>query len=325
MGIPDYEYTIEQCDVPDVRRNSLVEYRVFRRKCLENIRGDSNTSVMNQVHDLAWHTAVFRTLNEARRLEPTRAVNGAMWELITAGYANLMTLGIRKLVDRDPRTDSVWNVIAQVERRPELLTREKFVCYDGLPYDHENAYRKYVSSLDMSGGSHVGWVSNKGPDAWSMSDMLHKAFDRLCGHPAKRKRSDTIDPAVLARLKDRLAHPAIEKVCAMADKLVAHAERLAKDSDAAPVATYNDIDEALKHIVKVANFLSSHFFYDAAFGSVVATPQFDVLEALDQPWVTTANLPALHKNWQDVSRAMDAWGDDTDEGLLSPRPAPRTP
>jgi len=30
---------------------------------------------------------VFRTLNEARRLEPEHAVNGAMWELITAGYA----------------------------------------------------------------------------------------------------------------------------------------------------------------------------------------------------------------------------------------------
>lgn len=60
----------------------LAEYRLFRRKCLEYLRGDAPTSVMNQVHGLAWHTAVFRTLNEARRLETERAVNGAMWELI---------------------------------------------------------------------------------------------------------------------------------------------------------------------------------------------------------------------------------------------------
>jgi hypothetical protein len=50
--------------------------------------------------------------------------------------------------------------------------------------------------------------------------------------------------------------------------------------------TYNDIDEALSQLVKVANYISANLFYDAAFGSVVATPQFDVLEGLDQPWAT---------------------------------------
>ena len=70
-----------------------------------------------------WHTTFFRTLNEARRIEADRRVNGAMWELITAGYANIMTLGIRKFVDRHPDTDSVWNVISQIERRPESRPR----------------------------------------------------------------------------------------------------------------------------------------------------------------------------------------------------------
>jgi hypothetical protein len=128
VNLHEYEYPIEQCDVPAVRRPALTEYRLFRRKCLEYLRGNAPTSVMNQVHNLAWHTAVFRTLNEARRLEPERAVNGAMWELIGHGYASLMTLGIRKLVDRDPRTDSVWNVIAQIEKRPELLHDESTSC-----------------------------------------------------------------------------------------------------------------------------------------------------------------------------------------------------
>lgn len=106
----------------------------------------------------------------------------------------------------------------------------------------------------------------------------------------------------------------------MADKRVAHAERLAEDTEAVSIETYNDVDEALKHIVKVASLLSSHFFYDAAFGSVVATPQFDVFEALDEPWVTTANLPALHQHWQDLARTMDGWADDADEGLLPLKP-----
>ncbi len=270
---------------------------------------------MNQVHDLAWHTAVFRTLNEARRLEPKRSVNGALWELTTAGYAALMALGIRKLVDGDRRTDSLWNVMALVERRPELLTREKFVCYDGLPYDYEVVQQAHIASLDPLGGAH--WLSTTGPKAWAMSAMLHEAFDKLSGTTAtKRKRADKISSSVVTRLKEGLSHPAIEKVCTLADRRIAHAERLSESSEPMPTATYNDIDQALKQIVKVSNFLSTSFFYDAAFGSVVPTPQFDVLEALDQPWITSENVPALHKYWSELCDSIDAWAMDSSEEFL---------
>ena len=317
MSIPEYEYSLEACDVPEVRRAALGEYRTFRRKCLEYMRGAADTSVMNQVHDLAWHTAVFRTLNEARRLEPERLVNGALWELTTAGYASLMTLGIRKLVDKDPRTDSLWNVVAMVERRPELLTREKFVCYDGLPYDYDAVHRDYLASLDIRDGVRVRWLPNSGPKAWSMSEMLHKAFDKLSGADAtKRKRTDIIHPSVLTAVKEGLSHSAIEKVCTLADRRIAHAERLSESSDPIPTTTYDDIDQALKQIVKVANFLSTSFFYDAAFGSVVPTPQFDVLEALDQPWITKENIPALRRCWGALSDSIDAWATGASEDFL---------
>jgi len=68
----------------------------------------------------------------------------------------------------------------------------------------------------------------------------------------------------------------------------------------------------------VANYISANFFYDAAFGSVVATPQFDVLEGLDQPWATTENLPALHSHWHEVSAAMDAWAGESDSLMVGP-------
>jgi hypothetical protein len=281
------------------------------------MRGVADTSVMNQVHDLAWHTAVFRTLNEARRLEPKRMINGALWELTTAGYASLMSLGIRKLVDKDRRTDSLRNVVALVERRPELLTREKFVCYDGLPYDYEAVWKDHKASLDIQNGVHVGWLPTTGPKAWAMSEMLHKTFDKLSGASATmRKREDEIQPSVLTAVKEGLSHPAIKTVCTLADRRVAHAERLSESSDAIPTATYNDIDQALQQIVKVANFLSTSFFYDAAFGSVVPTPQFDVLEALDQPWITTENIPALRKHWRELSDSMDTWAQGASEEFL---------
>lgn len=320
MAIPEYEYPLEECDVPEVRRKALNEYRLFRRKCLEYLRGSAETAVASQIHALTWHTVVFRTLNEARRLEPERAVNGAMWELIAAGYATIMAMGVRKLVDKDPRTDSVWNVLIQVEKRTELLSRENFVCYDGIPYDHEGAYMRYVESLDMSSGGHVGWLPTTGPEAWATSQMLHKAFDDLAGGPTKRKRIQTVQPYIIANLKSLLSQPAIEKVCAMADRVVAHAERFAEGGEAAPTVTYNDIDEALRIIVRVTNFLSSRFFYDAAFGSVVPTPQFDVLDALDQPWVTSENLPALQEHWYALSKTLDDWASDSGDDLLGNSP-----
>jgi hypothetical protein len=320
MQIPEYTYTLEQCDVPAVRRAVLREYRLFRRKCLTYLHGDADTSVMNQVHRLAWYTAVYRTLNEARRIEPERAVNGAMWELLTAGYANLMTLGIRRLVDRNPSTDSVWNVTAQIERRPELLRRENFVCYDGLPYDHAAAYRRYLNTLDLSSGGHAGWVTTTGPDAWGTSDLLHQSFDALAGYPPKRKRLDKVQPDILASLRTQLADAAVVAVCTMADKQVAHAERLAENSDAVPTVTYNTAQTALEKIVRVANFLSANFFNATTYGSIVPVPQFNVLEGLDQPWVTTENLPALHEHWHATSEAMAAWAYNTEAGFLPPKP-----
>lgn len=249
----------------------------------------------------------------------TGTVNGALWELTTAGYASLMALGIRKLVDRDPRTDSVWNVIAAIGRRPELLTREKYVCYDGLPYDYEAVKQKYVESLDLRGGVNVRWTPTTGPEAWSTSEMMHQAFDKLAGIKGKRRRTDTVQPELLQALKDGLSHQAIEKVCAMADRLVAHAERVAESADPIPIATYNDIDEALKRIVKVASFLSSSFFFDTSLGSVVPTPQFDVLEGLDAPWATTANLPHLHQYWNELSSSMSEWPNSTHDEFLPPK------
>jgi hypothetical protein len=178
-----------------------------------------------------------------------------------------------------------------------------------------------IASLDMSSGSHVGWLPTKGPEAWAMSEIMHKAFDRLSGNPAKRKRSDIIQMSILSALKKRLSHPAIEKVCTMADRRMAHAERISEESEAVPIVTYDDIDAALKQIVCVANVLSSSFFYDVAFGSVVATLQFDVLQHLDEPWVTPQNKPLLHTYWRELCTSMDSWA-NTDDGEFLPAERP---
>jgi hypothetical protein len=313
MHIPDYRYPIEQCSVPEVRRPQLKSYRDFRRECLERLQGDAETSVRNQILDLTWHTAVFRTLNEARRLEPRRSVNGAMWELTTAGYANLITLGIRRLVDTNPKADSAWNVLERIARRPELLTRELFVAHDGLPYDYEKVLEAHLKTRTVG----VQYLSTVGPDAFDTSQRMHEDFDAVCGRPSKRKRLDRIDTGIFDVLRAQLKHPVIEKVCTMVDKTVAHAERIDPKGPAVPIATFNDVDEALGRIVRVCQFISWNLLAEGGFSSVMATPQFNVLEHLDQPWCLKATLPALHEYWNALSRTMDEWGNAAEEELLA--------
>lgn len=325
MSVSDYEYLLEQCDVPEARRRALEEFRGFRRKCLEYLNGDSATSVANQVYSLTWQTVVFRTLNEARRLEPRRRVNGAFWELTSIGYAHIMALGIRKLIDKDKRADSLWNVIAQLERRPELLRREFLVCYDGLPYDHAAASERWRSTLDMSTGVHVRWSPTRGPEAWSSSERLHATFDALAGYPKKRRRADLPQRSVIAYLKNQLASPPVTKVATSADRMFAHAERIAAGSEELHMPTYENIDEALRSLVRVANFISSTIFNDGAFGDVVPTPQFDALDGLQRPWVTRKNLPALELHWESLTGTINRWAYDTNQDFLPANPADAPP
>jgi hypothetical protein len=104
----------------------------------------------------------------------------------------------------------------------------------------------------------------------------------------------------------------------MADKQVAHAERLAENSQAVPPMTYNTVQTALEKIVRVANFLSASFFNATTYGSIVPVPQFNVLEGLERPWVTTDNLPAL---WHEISQTMAQWAYNTEAAFLPPKPA----
>jgi len=318
MRIPGYKYPVDECSVPVVRRRGLEAYRSFRWDCLERLQGDADTSVLNQVLGLTWHTAVFRTLNEARRIEHDRSVNGAMWELITVGYANLVCLGVRRLVDRHTDTDSVWNVVTRVERRPELLTRENYVCHDGLPFDFEAVERKHIASYVP--GSGARWLATEGPEAFESSRLRHEAFDGLCGYPSRRRPLDKVETSIFSALRTQLEHPTIEKVCRMVDRTIAHAERLAQGAAAVPVATYNDIDEALGIIARVAQFLSWNLLGEGGFGSIVATPQFDVLASLEEPWCKADTIPALQEHWYAVSKNMDDWVSTTEARLLPAKP-----
>ncbi len=239
-----------------------------------------------------------------------------MWDLISEGYASMVTLSVRKLVDKDSRADSLWHVVRELEKRPELITRECYVCHDGIPYDYQKVEEERLEQRRRGELPLVGWVDTEGPKASGTSELMHEAFDKLAGVSIdSRKKLQRIDGAVVDNLKGGLQHPAIKNVSELASRKFAHAERVTPGATPIPQATYNEVDEALKQLVKIASFISSHVFYDVAFGSVVPVPQYDVLEALDLPWVNKALIPALHDYWSEASREIDGWAADGDQFL----------
>ena len=306
MNFRDYQFAVEACSVHPESRKRLAAYREFRTKCLERLSGDESTAVSQQLHDLSWHTMVFYSLNETRRIEGQRLVNGALWELIGAGYANLMTVGIRRLVDTHGAVTSLATILKDIEAHPEFFTRELFVAFDGIPFDWSVGYEEHVRRVITDGpGASFSRQETKGHTAWGTSKLMHRAFDKLSGvQPEKRRRSDTIPPHVFANVRRVLGAPSILLVKTFTDKVVAHAEHLAQGNDVA-VPSFDDVENALRTLTRATNFMASFFWH--GIGSVVPTPQFDVFQDLDKGWALPQSLPKLHDYWHERQNQIDAW------------------
>lgn len=109
---------------------------------------------------------------------------------------------------------------------------------------------------------------------------------------------------MLEKLSAALKSDAIRRVTTYTDKVIAHAEHLTDDIE---LPTYNDIDESLRILCQVSNFISTTILYDSDRSQVVATPQYDVTQHLDAPLALSTTLPALRQFWADYSRERDGW------------------
>ncbi len=95
---------------------------------------------------LVWQDAVFRLFNEAWRLEDSAQPSGVtaplLAEAVVNGYVANLVLGVSRLTDKaDYGKSGARNVVSlrrlvdEIKGKRDLITRENFVCYDGLVYD----------------------------------------------------------------------------------------------------------------------------------------------------------------------------------------------
>lgn len=313
-----WRYSVDDCDVPESRHGRLEAYREFRAECLDCLHG-STLSVSNQLVSLAYYTTIFRTLNESSE----QHINNVLWQLGGAGYASLLAAGIRRMIDRDDRTMSLWWVLERIEKRPELLTRELYVCHDGLPFDWRTVQLEVLSSV-VTNESGIGSFPLHGARGWAESRRMHDAFDELMEAPlagAKRRRLDVMSPGIIGRLKEELKAPSMDRLHTWADRRMLHAERLTA-GEVVETPSFEDVTDAIHRAARVLQFVSTNLFWDRHVSNAVPSMNFNWSKQLTIPWASIEQLPAIKAEWKRFSKELDQAMDGDGRQFLPARQTP---
>lgn len=316
---PTYKYGIDQCDVLDKAR--LVEFRAKRIEWVDLLEKDKLHSVSEQLSSLVWQDAVFRLFNEGRRLHdpslPTSSMAFLLAEALTYGYVNGLVLGVSRLTDPRQETKkgdrnvvSLRRVFEDIRDHRHLITREIFVCYDGVIYDV--AMMPSPSMRGGDGGS--GWIAIGGSqDAWTPA-RLHNHFDALSGvSNANRRRDDVIADQAFNEIEALLSSPIFEKLRALRNKVVGHAADPASRASLADFGfTLLEAEEALKLLCRVQQRLQIGLLWNSS-STVMPIPQFDIMEHMDQPFLRPDQIEVLSPFWDDLVRAREGWSKEPGE------------
>ena len=303
-----YKYAVSVCDVRN--KGNLENYRQKRAEWLSFLVGDEPHSISSQISTLSWDFCLFKTINELRRIsveQPTKSVgfNPYVSQMFDAGFFATQSLAIRRLTDA-PNARAGRNVISlkrlisEIRTLRNIMTREVYVCNDGLPYDHALAEQTWFEQRHQSGTfNQRQYLPVQGAKAWQSSAELHEKFDFLSGVQATaRSRDDLILPERLDDIETKLS--ACKDIRKLVDKFIAHAADLPSREELSEGETYttlNKLHEAHKSIFQVAVFINNNILGAASFATNVPIPQDDHLVNLDKKWVQTAKLDFAHKIW----------------------------
>lgn len=275
---------------------------------------------------MLWNDVAYRSFNEARRfaskINPKSAIAPILAEFLDIGYVATQVLAIGKITENSP-TDpnksviSLKRVLDDVDENRQLITREHYVAFDGLPYDFAPIREAHYKKTFASSGSTVEWRPTSGPLAWEMSEQCHRIFDRLSGVPAiRRSPDDLISDDIFSSMRDALNDPVFKELRLLRHKIVAHAaDQPNRPSDLAHV-TLDKLARAHRILSRLAHALSGTVLYANGAGGL-PTPQFDQFEFLDREFVHPDRLEALHEFWNSHARECDSWLQGADEKVFS--------
>jgi hypothetical protein len=319
----EYQYPSSECQVRDIA--ALDAYRIRRTEWLRLLDGDPVHSVSTQLSAMLWNDIAYRTFNEARRFaseaNPKSAIAPILAEFLDIGYVATQILAIGKITESSPADPnksviSLKRVLDEVFANRSLMTRERYVAFDGLPYDPHPIRDAHYKEIISTEKPLVAWRPTFGPLAWETSERTHEAFDRLSGIAAhQRQPDDLISDDIYASMFDALDDPVFGELRLLRHKIVAHAaDRPNRPTELAQV-TLDKLARAHRILSRVAHVLSGTILYASGAGGL-PTPQFNQFEFLDKEFVEASRLDELHDFWRNHSNECDTWLQNADEKVF---------
>ncbi|MBB3916022.1 hypothetical protein [Rhizobium fabae] len=270
---------------------------------------DPDHAIWSTVHELVWRDTQFATIAQLARDNPDGPLNTSLIaEALIGGQVAQQVMAIRRLTDRTRNRISLWRLITDVKGSLHLMTRENFVCHDGLPYDY--AAVSAAERADRVPGI-AFWGPTSGPKAWCTSARAHEQFDRVAGiSPDDRQRDDVIPKSVFVRLENMLASSGASRIADWSHAFLAHAGAQVDRKSVDNVKVGNDkISAAIRELTRITEYLSSEVLWIGGYGSsLISTAQYDVFEKLENP-------VAPQDRQQDAAAVWQQKTSDWDEAL----------
>jgi hypothetical protein len=294
------------------------------RAKLEEWRGwmDVRTpnSITSQLYQMVWDDAVYRIINECRRLAPPAEeggaqLNGMIHGFIDGSHFRLQPLAIRRVLEKRSDVVSLGRLLEDFRGHAHLMTRGAFFEAEGLPYDHKAAeaalqeHRWKTLEQARAAGRSAAYLDPAVEEAWHWAERLHADFDRFSKTKAEaRSPEDSLDAEFIDALWRRLK--VCEGVRQYVNKQIAHAAdpaSLRQLPDEARKLSLARLEECHKAICGVASFVSVHLLRGAQL-SFLATPQYNQYAYIEKPWVAEEEIAQLDGLWSEFDRTTDEWG-----------------
>lgn len=295
-------------------KKKLVEWR-------EWMDGPDPHNIKRQIWRMIWDDAVYRMINECRRLAPPTLdggvqLNGPIHSFIDNCHFRLQSLAIRRLMDTGTDVISLRRLLQDIKANASIVTRGSFFEAEGLTYDsnaakgvaEQDRRRRFEKAYSSSGGTGAYWLDSDLENAWRWSEEAHKDFDRFSGTTVSaRSVSDSLRPEFIDALLSEL--DICKGVYKYVNKMIAHASdpasrnRLAEKEISLSLAR---IEECEKAICRVTSFVSVHLVPGAQL-TALAVPQFDQFQYIEKPWINEEDVSKLRALWAHFDQQTHEW------------------
>ncbi|AMY70678.1 hypothetical protein [Frigidibacter mobilis] len=211
-------------------------------------------------------------------------------------------------------------LVDEITDSRDLLTREVYVCRDGLPYDFNAVRSRLHVDVDPENPT-LTWLDTEGPNAWTQSMLLHNEFDKLSGvDPGDRARDDRITGQFFDRLKSVFDEAVFEDINSLRHKSIAHAADHISRSSAKRLREGISLDElARSHYLLIGLYqvISANILQQSWLADAVPVPQYDLFEGINHPIASEAGARSLNQFWEKHCGERGDWCNEAYREIIS--------